>query len=930
MRVRILSSARKSRLLVIPLSLVLCFASLVVAGTAAAANTVTSAARFFVVTPINPTVGQTEAVKVSALDSANNVITNYAGTVTLTSDQSDDVVSSSNKPGSTHAYAYTASDHGTHTFYVTYKDSPGSITTLKARDAEATAASGTAEVTVGVAKATQLVATLDAGYQSSTTEEQSGVAFGITVTAENKYGVADQNASGSVTVTSSDKAKAGVTLPPACGLINGAFNFHTATAVTLATAGKTKLTFTDASAKLSGTFTVTVVPNVANHFVVSAPTKASTGQPLAVKVTAVDAQGNVLPASAYLGTVTLYSDSLHQDPISTPYTYQASDKSVHSFTTSLESTGTDDIYASDSSISGTSNGVVVTSGPAAQLALTPDTVQLGGGTEVTDGASTFTVTAENKYGGVVPSFGDAIAFTTSQGNDTSVAAYGTTAASMPYTPTFNSSWSGTHTFSLYLNTSSNGGPVNDTVTVADTSNAAVSSASTTVAVPNTGGEPTTLTVAAPSGGVTAGIPAVFTATALNTYGEPAYIDPGNTAAEKVAFTTHNTTANNAVVADTGASLTEALNTSTGVATDSITLNTTSADAVTATWTPTTGSPVIGTISPAATGGAVKSLVLVAPTGLNAPVAGVSSTYSVIAEDGNGVPVQTFADAVNVSTTNEGSNAPDPDSTTNILAGAGAWTHGVATTPITINTTQSDTITVTDATAGISGSLSETLGLGTGNTSATQLAVWGPSAPTAGVATNYTIIAENANGVPVPNFNGSVTVKTSNSALNNAIVPDSGSGLGAVTWASINQGFATVSLTLNTTAADTITATDLSFAAQNQSATKVANATGGSAVKLVLEAPATVTTAAAQNWTVIAEDVNSVPVAGFNGAVTISSTCINSTVCTAADVLPSTLTFNGGSAPASIQIKTLTSADADTVTASASGLASSSVLSSVGS
>jgi hypothetical protein len=94
--------------------------------------------------------GSPKAVTIEALNAANQVVTGYTGTITLTSSDTAAVASATSggttSPLSSFQYTFTASDNGSHTFYVTFNTTGQQ--TLTATDAANSSATGSTNVRV--------------------------------------------------------------------------------------------------------------------------------------------------------------------------------------------------------------------------------------------------------------------------------------------------------------------------------------------------------------------------------------------------------------------------------------------------------------------------------------------------------------------------------------------------------------------------------------------------------------------------------------------------------------------------------------------------------------------------------------------------------------------------------------------------------------
>jgi hypothetical protein len=159
------------------------------------------------------------------------------------------------------------------------------------------------------------------GFPSTIT---AGTGANITVTALNADGSVNTGYSGTVHFSSSDRQ---AVLPPDVTLTNGTGTFS----VTLKTAGTQWITASDTSnSNIAGSESgITVTPGAATHFLISGPASIAANTAFSITVTAVDAYGNI--ATGYRGTVH-FSDSVGGANLPGNYTFQASDKGVHTFT----------------------------------------------------------------------------------------------------------------------------------------------------------------------------------------------------------------------------------------------------------------------------------------------------------------------------------------------------------------------------------------------------------------------------------------------------------------------------------------------------------------------------------------------------------------------------------------------------------------------
>ena len=217
-------------------------------------NVVGATTHFSVVAPANATAGVAFNFTVTALDSGNNVVTNYSGTVKFTSTD----------PNAT-LPANSTLTNGTGTFSATLKTA--GTRTITATDTS-TAATGTSNtIVVAGAAATHFSV-------SAPANAVAGTAFNFTVTALDQFNNTATGYAGTVHFTSTD---ANATLPPNSTLTNGSGTFS----ATLRTVGNQTITATDTSnSSITGTSNTIAVskatPSVTGTV---SPSNANAGMP---------------------------------------------------------------------------------------------------------------------------------------------------------------------------------------------------------------------------------------------------------------------------------------------------------------------------------------------------------------------------------------------------------------------------------------------------------------------------------------------------------------------------------------------------------------------------------------------------------------------------------------------------------------------------
>jgi hypothetical protein len=271
--------------------------------------------------PSAVTAGGSGTFTVTASDAYGNVATGYSGTVHFTSSDAQAALP-----------ADATLTNGTGTFTATLKTA--GTQSLTATDT-ANGALSVSEAGISVSPAAASTLRV-AGFPSSVT---AGGSAPFSVTAYDAYGNVAIGYSGTVHFTSSDAQAA---LPADVTLINGTGSFT----ATLKTAGTQSLTATDtANAALSGTEGgIAVSAAAASVLVLSAPSSVTAGVAFTFTLTALDAYGNV--ATGYTGTVHFSSsDALATLPAD--YTFTAADAGSHTFTATLNTSGSQSLTAAD-------------------------------------------------------------------------------------------------------------------------------------------------------------------------------------------------------------------------------------------------------------------------------------------------------------------------------------------------------------------------------------------------------------------------------------------------------------------------------------------------------------------------------------------------------------------------------------------------------
>jgi N-acetylneuraminic acid mutarotase len=174
--------------------------------------------------------------------------------------------------------------------------------------------------------------------------------------------------------------------------------------------------------------TINVAPAApATHFTVTSVASVTAGNPAAVTVTAVDANGLTVPG--YTGTVHFNSSDLRA-LLPANYTFTAGDAGVHSFSATLNTAGLQSLTATDGAGLAGQTGIQVSAAAATHFALSGPT-SVGANT-----AFSITVTAYDAYGNVATGYRGTVHFSDSGNGST-----------LPPNYTFTATDSGVHLFS---------------------------------------------------------------------------------------------------------------------------------------------------------------------------------------------------------------------------------------------------------------------------------------------------------------------------------------------------------------------------------------------------------------------------------------------------------------------------------------------------
>lgn len=381
-------------------------------------------------------------------------------------------------------------------------------------------------------------------------------------------------------------------------------------------------------------------------FRISAPASTTSGSSVPLTISAVDADGNVVPG--FLGTVYLTSS----DPATTSattYRFTAADAGTHAFSSSLKlvTLGTQTITASAPMMGSVSTTIEVT--PAiSKLAVSAPTTTIAGDQFMV------TVSAIDALGNVATGYGSSIQFTSSD-----------VQAGLPANYTFTPEDAGSHTFVVTLKSA---GP--RFISVRELGGTASGGATVNV----TPGDVASLALAGGSGAI--GVARPITIVALDNFGNNISAYTG---------TVHVTSSDPAAVLPADVALVN------GVATVNVTLMTVGTQTITA--TDVNDSSITGTISSDATPPVPARFVV---EGFPASTAGVAQNFTVTVRDTIGQLATGFVGTVYFSSSDIQAGLP---ASYNFTAADG----GRHTFTATLKTAGAQSLSVRDSSGSLTGS-----------------------------------------------------------------------------------------------------------------------------------------------------------------------------------------------------------------------------------
>jgi len=275
--------------------------------------------------PATAVAGSQYSFSITAQDSFQNIVPDYAGTVQF----------STSDPIATLPANYTfnpGADNGTHSFNATLRRAGQQSITL-------TDAANSLQATLNL---TVVPGPLSILAMNGASGVVAGTPYNFSVTAQDAFQNTVTSYSRTVQFSSSDSTAtvpANYTFNP--GVDNGTHSFI----ATLRRAGQQSITVLDGS--LQSSISVNVTPTAANHLLVSAPANVTRAKPFTVSVIALDPFNNV--ATGYQGTIHFTTSDTLAPALPGDYTFIAGDQGRHDFLNgvTLNTIGAQTVTAAD-------------------------------------------------------------------------------------------------------------------------------------------------------------------------------------------------------------------------------------------------------------------------------------------------------------------------------------------------------------------------------------------------------------------------------------------------------------------------------------------------------------------------------------------------------------------------------------------------------
>lgn len=265
-------------------------------------------------------VNSSNAFMVIAKDAYSNTTSGYGGTVTFTSDDSQAILPAN--------YPFTPADAGIHLFAATMK-TPGTRSIIVTDTVTSTITGTQSNITVATGAANN--ATVAAGdIQNAVVGHAFSTALAVTITD-----AAGNPVSGAAVTFAAPGSGARGTFGTGATATVTTNASGVATAPTF-TAGTTAGAYTVAVILPSGAtfnlFTLTNMPDTANHFVLTGPSATTAGTAFSITVTAKDVNGNTV--TGYRGTVHFTSTDAQAtigNGLPNDYVFTSGDSGAHTF-----------------------------------------------------------------------------------------------------------------------------------------------------------------------------------------------------------------------------------------------------------------------------------------------------------------------------------------------------------------------------------------------------------------------------------------------------------------------------------------------------------------------------------------------------------------------------------------------------------------------
>ncbi len=697
-------------------------------------------------------------------------------------------------------YTFTAADAGVHTFTVTLKRSGAQ--SITAQEVGGTI-SGSATVTVSPLAAQSLALAIASG--------PIGFFRQLSVVAQDPYGNVATSYQGTVHVTSSDPA---AVLPPDTALVNGVATAN----VKFMTVGTQTITATDvANPAMTGSVSSDATPPIPAAFTVAGYPATTAGVSNTFTVTVHDSIGQV--ATGYTGTVSFSSTDV-QAGLPASYTFTAADAGVHTFSATFRTAGTQTLRVRDAAgLVGNEAGIAVSPAAFASLRFTTAIANPEGMLVSADAVIPVTVTALDVYGNTVTGYAGTVAFSSTDPLATLPAAY-----------TFTAADAGARNFNVGLHTATKPG-ASWSVSVADASNAATLTTIPGFEVVN--GAAAVIGITLPTQ-ITAGV-AVSSKVVVN--------DAWGNGVQNYFGTVHfsTTAALAGLPADytfTGADA--------GVHNFTLSLNTSGSQTVTV--TDAGNAQLTDSASGTVKAAAANSFAVAFPA---STTAGVAQSLTLTALDAFGNVATGYLGKVTFSSSDAQAVLPAAYSFTSKDA-------GVHTFSVTLRTPGTQSVTVQDATNGLSASQS---GISVSAAAMASFAVTGFPATTAGAAQSFTVTAKDTAGNVATGYTGTITFSSS----------DAKAGLPAsYTFTAADAGVHTFTATFKTAGTQSISVKDTATSTFVGSQTGIVVSPGAAAV-FNISAPSSVTQGVGFKFTLTVLDAYGNVATNYRGKVHVSST-----------------------------------------------------------